>query len=202
MSFAVTHETHPPHRAYMADLQDERTILALYLEGDAGSARQLGAWVEEVVRIGSWKFPDAEGVVQDVMIRLLVAARDRRYRGESSLRTFVHSIAKHACIDAHRRVLLAEKAERLASEEGSWHGDLGDPESARRRSERIERLRHIVDTLSDECRQLWRWVYRDGLTSRDVAGKLGIREGAARVRVHRCLESARRMARVLEEGPA
>lgn len=178
------------------------SLLSLYLQGDPSSERTLRSWVQEVVSFGRWRFSDPEAVVQEVMIRLLVAGRDGRYRGESSLKTFVRSMAKHACIDAHRRAIMISRTESPAVEADSLPAPGGDPESARRRAERVERLRYVVETLSDDCRRLWRWVYQEGLSSRQVAERLGIGEGAVRARVHRCLNQARRIARESTEGTA
>lgn len=180
----------------MSPASQDGKLLSLFLEGDPQSERTVRRWAQEVVAQGRWRFDDLEGVVQDVMIRLLVAGREGRYRGDARLRTFVRSVAKHACIDAHRRALLKSRTENPQPEADSLPSRSDGPESIRRFQDRIDRLRYVVEKLSDECRRLWRWVYQENLSSRQVAERLGIREGAVRARVHRCLNQARRIAGV------
>lgn len=181
---------------------DGSSLLVRYTRGDEESERALRSWVEEVVSFGRWRFDDPEAVIQDVMIRLLLIAREGRYRSESNPRTFVRSVAKNTCIDAHRRAILVSRTESPPLEEDPPANPGEDPESILRERERVERLRYVIEMLSEECRRLWRWIYQEGLSSRAVSEKLGIAEGAVRGRVHRCLNQARRIARTYLEGAA
>ena len=174
-----------------------------FLAGDDETLRRVRSWIETVVHFQSWRFADPEGVIQEVHLKLLDIVRSRRFRGASSFKTFVGAVARNTCIDVYRVELLRHRREEQLQPAAAEPVTRGNPESAHVRRERRELARYVVQRLSENCRRLWHWVYRDGLSAREIAAKLGITPGNVRVRVHRCLQEARAIVGdYLDGGPS
>jgi RNA polymerase sigma factor (sigma-70 family) len=170
-------------------------LLGRLVEGEPGALGTVREWVEAVVLQRSWRLSDPEGAVQEVLRRLLVIGRERSFDGQSSLRTFVVSVARYTCIDARRRERFRSSFESAMPERYDAPGAASDPQRDVERRERLEHLRYIHQRMPEDCRKLWSLVYGEGLPSPEVARRLGITDVNARVRIHRCLEKARELGR-------
>lgn len=180
--------------------KNDQQIARAFADGDADVLHTVRQWIERIVRYRSWRFADPEDVAQEVVLRLMKLVRAGRFRGESKFHTFVHSVTTHACIDAYRK-----QKRRLAREQPEEDPDRnpggGDPARRLDEEERFRTLAYLYQRLSDECRLLWRMVYVEHHSAARVARELGISENATRVRVHRCLERARKLAASMTSGP-
>lgn len=176
-------------------------ILAGFLRGEPRAVHHVQGWIDGVVYLGRWNFEDPESVTQEVLLKLLRIGERGGFRGRSTFKTFVFSVAKHTCVDIYRR-------ERLRGDHRVHAGDVEgravdrDPQDALERRERLELVRYIFQRLPEECRRLWRWTYREGLSATEIGARLEISPGNARVRVHRCLERARSLGRIFAGGIA
>jgi len=164
-----------------------------FLQGNLQDVRRVRGWAEKVVRSGGWGFPDPEGVVQEILLKLVRTLHADGFRMSRRFSTFVFSVAKHTCIDVYRaersRALVA--AGTLAATPSPGPG--ADAERLLSR-ERHEALRYVLQRLPEECRRLWVCVYADKLSTDEVSRRLGISVENVRVRVHRCLQKARSIA--------
>jgi len=180
-------------------LEDAR-IRDRFADGHEDALRHVQGWVEGVVHLGRWSFDDAQGVVQDTMVKLLRVVRSGRFESRSTFKTFVFSVAKHTCIDVYRRERLRRRVESPGPPAFEPADAGADPGAPLLHAEGRELLAYVIQRLPDDCRRLWAWVYADGLAATEVASRLGITPGHARVRVHRCLEKARVIGRAFLEG--
>lgn len=179
---------------------DDDLIRDRFADGHEDALRHVQGWVEGVVHLGRWNFDDAQGVVQDTLVKILRVVRSGRFESRSTFKTFVFSVAKHTCIDVYRHERLRRRVESPGPPVVEPADDGADPGAPMRHAEGRELLSYVIQRLPDECRRLWGWVYADGLAAADVASRLGISPGHARVRVHRCLEKARSIGRAFIEG--
>jgi RNA polymerase sigma-70 factor (ECF subfamily) len=161
------------------------------LSGRAAALATLREWVEGLVFGGRWRLPDPEGAVQEVVTKLFWLAREDRVQEGTDFRSFVLTVARHTCTDLYRRERLRGGIEAPESPAEPPDRRAESPEERLERAERREILRYIVQGLDEGCRQLWSWIYRDGLSQGEIAERLGITPGNLRVRVHRCLKRAR-----------
>lgn len=137
----------------------------------------------------------AEDLVHEVFLTLPRAAR--RFRGESSLRTFLLSIAvnhaRHFVRAAARR---RAAGERLALEP---HAAPTSPDHALQRRHLARRLSSALDTLSLAHRVAFVLCVVEERPSAEVSSILGIPEGTVRTRLHHAKKKLRdHLAR--EEG--
>jgi RNA polymerase sigma-70 factor (ECF subfamily) len=122
----------------------------------------------------------AEDLVHEVFVSLPRAARN--YRFESSLRTFLISIAvnharHHVRAATRRRAAMG----RLAQEP---EGNVADPEQLQRRKELATLLTRALDKLPLEQRVTFVLCEVEDRTSREVAEITGVPEGTVRTRLH------------------
>jgi RNA polymerase sigma-70 factor, ECF subfamily len=164
---------------------DDASLIAGYLAGDGESHRQVDRWIDEVLRsrtlaLGS----DREDAAQEARRRLLVAFRDGRFEGRSSLRTYVWRVAQSAGID-HLRAR-ARRPARPLDEAPEPVAEHGGPEAPLEQEERRRLFARVLDALGEECRRLWAMAVFEELPYAAIAARLGITEGNVKVRALRC----------------
>jgi RNA polymerase sigma-70 factor (ECF subfamily) len=136
---------------------------------------------------------EAEDVAQEVFLRV-----DRGlegFRGESSIGTWIYSIARNAALDRLRsRPAWLESAHQLQT-----HGSDEDPENVMSQipdqqvslerhligKEMSECIRGRVDTLPESYRRVLILSELVGMTNAEIASALGVSEGAVKIRLHR-----------------
>lgn len=126
----------------------------------------------------------SEDLVQEVFVTLPVAVR--RYRGESSLKTFLLSIAvnharHHVRAAARRRRAMEKLAEHNIVEEASARSD--DPEQLARRKHLAEVLERALDELPLDQRIAFVLCEVEERPSPEVANIVGAPEATVRTRL-------------------
>lgn len=138
----------------------------------------------------------AEDLVHDVFVTLPSAIR--RFRGESSLRTFLISIAvnhsRHHIRAATRRRSAMERLGREPSRMGT------DPESDARRRELASSLTRAMDALPLDQRVAFVLCEVEDRTSREVSEITGVPEATIRTRLFHAKRKLR--AALDQEGVA
>lgn len=170
-------------------LAGDRELIHRLLAGDAAAVELIAGWSALAARpYRAQLAPDWEDVVQEVQIELLELLRDGRFRGDSSLRSFVWRVTSHTCLDRLR----ARRRRPTASLDGVADALASDQESpadaAARRSENALLWRALGE-VPPACRELLGWVVA-GHSYREMSERSGIAEGTLRVRVLRCRQKA------------
>jgi RNA polymerase sigma-70 factor (ECF subfamily) len=137
-------------------------------------------------------------VLQDVRLEVTRLLGEGKFRGESSLRTYLWRVVSHTCLDQIRSQGKWQWAdlEVLEQEDGRAAGPprpaVDDP---------VERdlLLRVLDRASQECRGLWKMLVL-GFSYREMSLRLEVAEGTLRVRVLRCRERAVALRDELLEG--
>ncbi len=171
--------------------EEIRAVFEGFAREDGQAVETVAGWVRAVVFGGSWRFRDAEGLCQDVLLELLLLVRRGGVLDPGAFQKLVQTVAKRRAVDAwHRgRRLREEDADELAD-----RGPVDPRPSAEERiatRQRLETLRYLIQRLPEHCRELWRLVYVERRRAAEVGEMLGLSAGNVRVRVHRCLEKAR-----------
>lgn len=174
----------------VASTTDERTDLDLVARWKAGEQRAATLLVERhaaavsrfVASIGSRA--EAEEVVQDTFVRAFASIDG--FRGESSLRTWLFTIARRLVIDrrrsARRRGEQVEVQEAdVATEYDALDGVLADETRAR--------LRQAMAALTPTQREVFVLRVSEGLSYREIAEAVDTTEGAARVHYHNAMRA-------------
>jgi len=137
---------------------------------------------------------DAGDVAQESLISMARSVRD--FRGDSSVSSWLYTIARRFCIKKRRRSKFAPAREESLDTPGTGAGQhLADPrpnpEQAATNRELATALTHAIDALEPSQREVL--VLRDveGLSALEVARILGLSVEAVKSRLHRARVAVR-----------
>ena len=186
------------HVAGSSDPRTDEDLLAAARQGDPGALEALILRYQARVYRFSVKMcrdsQDAGDVVQESL--LAMARSVREFRGDSSVSTWLYTIARSFCIKRRRRSKFAPaREESLEALGGERLPDLSDPapdpeqQAAGREIEAA--LSAAIDSLDVAQREVL--VLRDieGLSAPEVAKVLGLSVQAVKSRLHRARLAAR-----------
>jgi RNA polymerase sigma-70 factor (ECF subfamily) len=169
---------------------DQPTDLDLVARWKAGEQRAATLLVERhasalsrfVASIGARA--EADEVVQDTFVRAF-ASLDA-FRGESTLRTWLFTIARRLVLDRRRSV--RRRGEQVEIQEGdvATEYDALDGVVA---DETQERLRRAMARLTPTQREVFVLRVSEGMSYREIADAVDTTEGAARVHYHNALRA-------------
>lgn len=128
----------------------------------------------------------AEEVLQDVMLAAWEHAAT--FRGESKVRTWLLTIARHRAINAQRRVL----PNFVPLEESASSADTTPLEKVERKT-RQQRLQAAIQELPPFHQEILVLVFYHQLSGQEVADVLGVSLGTVKSRLHRAKEMLRRV---------
>lgn len=175
-------------------------LIAGYVGGESFALHTVDRWIEVVLRrdyhslAGEW-----DDLRQEVRTRVFHNLSRGAFRGDSDLRTYIHQITKNVCVDQLRgrqknnRALAAIPVPESPSA----------PEVSQQHVSR-NLLERMLRDLSARDQKLLYLVHVECLSYAEVAGKLGISEGAVKLRMFRCrrriLKRQRRLLRLTNGG--
>lgn len=165
-------------------MEDSDRIRGL-LAGEARVLAEVGRWVRAAA--SSYRdLCDGEDLEQEMLMALLESLRAGRFRGDSSLRTYVHRQVHYTCIDrlraAKTRPMVTLEGLDLPSAEPSPLGRLA-------RREAVAIALRVLAQVPAECRDLWRGILA-GESYGEMSRRSGVSEGTLRVRALRCRRRA------------
>ena len=155
---------------------DERAATALVARHAAALARFVGGLGER---------SEAEELVQDTFVRAFQALDG--FRAESSLRTWLFTIARRLVLDRRRA-----GARRRAREVDDPDADVATEHTALDAvvaDETEGRLRHALARLTPMQREVFTLRVTEGRSYRDIAAIAGTTEGSARVHYHNAVRA-------------
>lgn len=128
---------------------------------------------------------DRRDLQQEIMAQLWQAVRRPGFDAGERFRGFVEVVASRRCVDWYRaRKPIVELKPDLVDKKA-------DAASGARRAERRRLVHEVVAGLPEACRDLIALRFRQELSYREIAARLGASEGTIRVRLHRCIGKAR-----------
>lgn len=129
---------------------------------------------------------DVDELVQDTFVRAFGSIDS--FRGESSLRTWLFTIARRLLLDRRRAQKRRPESVDVQEHDVATEVDALDHVVA---DETQLRLRDAVERLTPTQRQVFTLRVADGMSYRDIAEAVGTTEGAARVHYHNALRSVK-----------
>jgi RNA polymerase sigma-70 factor (ECF subfamily) len=127
----------------------------------------------------------AEEVLQDVMLAAWEHAA--AFRGESKVRTWLLTIARHRAINAQRRIT----PDWVELDETTFSADTSPVEAAERKSQR-QMLQDAIQQLPPFHQEILVLIFYQQLSGPEVAEVLGVTVGTVKSRLHRAKEMLRR----------
>lgn len=135
---------------------------------------------------------EAEDLAQSVMLRISEALP--RFRGESSLSTWIYRIATNAALDALRREAgspVAESVVDLDEDDAALGGQAPSAETAANREEMNACVRGYIERLPENYRIVIALSELEGFTNDEIARILGTTIDTVKIRLHRARERLR-----------
>ena len=173
---------------------DDKEMVSRFLRGDADAVSTVDRWISSAAWPYQRRLADHwDDVLQDVRLEVTRLLGQGKFRGESSLRTYLWRVVSHTCLD-QIRVLSKWKfvdLESLEQPEGPARpaGPAGPQHTVSSRQENKDLLLRVLERVPADCRDMWRMIVA-GFSYREMSLRLGVAEGTLRVRVLRCRERA------------
>lgn len=164
----------------------DRELVARFLAGDELVIELFRSWVRSQLRPLAGRSVNAEDIEQEVLLDLLEALEEGRFRGESQLETYVRTFSRFKCID---RLRTRGRRSFVAIEDVDLRDAEPSPFERVARAQDHEMAHRVLERLPANCRELWSMVHA-GLSYTEISCRLSISEGTLRVRVYRCRRRA------------
>jgi RNA polymerase sigma factor (sigma-70 family) len=162
-----------------------REEIGAFLRGERWAVDKMATWARAVAAHEAWGFESPDDIVQATLLALVQNFRRNAFTG-GNLRAYVRRIAKNMCVTSYRKTL--SRGEHVALETVS-------PAIVTSGAgvERQATLARIMEHMGEECRRIVTLAYVHGYSRSEIGDLLGISVEAARVRLFRCIQSARLM---------
>ena len=190
-----------------AESRTDDDLLTAARQGDAAALEALLVrYQPHLYRFGLMmcgNFEDASDVAQESLVSMARSLRD--FRGDSSVSSWLFTIARRFCIKKRRRSKFAPAREE-SLDAGADAASLADPaptpEQSASNRELAAALTHAIDGLDPSQREVL--VLRDveGLSAPEVARVLGVSVDAVKSRLHRARVAVRQQLVPILGGPA
>jgi len=131
---------------------------------------------------------DVEDIVQDTFVRAFGSIDG--FRGDSSLRTWLFTIARRLVLDQRRS--RHRQGEEVAVREGDVRTEF-DPLDAVVADETERRMRDAVARLTPTQREVFVLRVGEGMSYKEIADTVGTTEGAARVHYHNAMRAIKEL---------
>lgn len=157
-------------------------LIADILRGDARAERQLyDAHVNRIYRL-AWRMSGDENLARDFTQDTFVRAFDKLadFRGDSSLATWLHSIATSVILNGLKKV------KRIHGREIGGDELLEVTSTTRHAEPDLKvRLQKAIDALATGYRTVFVMHDVEGYTHEEIASALGIQVGTSKAQLHR-----------------
>jgi RNA polymerase sigma factor (sigma-70 family) len=185
------------------DEAGDDAIIEGYLAGDAAAVARVDGWLERAASSFRRRLRNHfDDVLQDVRLEVIRLLRDGKFRGDSSLKTYLWRVTSHTCLD---RLRAGKRWNYVELDPATVNGEMAA--AFERPPEKVwsaerDLLLRVLAEMGEDCRRLWRMLV-DGFSYREMSEETGASEGALRVRVLRCRRKALEVReRLLAEGNA
>jgi RNA polymerase sigma-70 factor (ECF subfamily) len=175
----------------------DQEVVARFLRGESDAVGTVDDWISRA----AWPYQRRLGnrwddVLQDVRLEVTRLLTQGKFRGESSLKTYLWRVVSHTCLDQIRSQGKWQWADLETLDQGEEPVAAAQPLPSSREDKDL--LLRVLARSSQDCRELWRMVVA-GLSYREMSQRLGVAEGTLRVRVLRCREKAMALRQELAE---
>ncbi|MEM6455871.1 MAG: sigma-70 family RNA polymerase sigma factor [Acidobacteriota bacterium] len=180
---------------------DDAALACAYLAGHAGAWATVDGWITGAVRSYAQRLGnDWEDVCQEARLDVHRLLETKQFRGTSSLRTYVWSVATHRAIDLLRR-RQRRPALELDGLLDTWHDQLGALRAPTPRYGDRHLIEKVLRALPAKGRRLLMYLAA-GHSYRELSALFDTSEGALRVQARRSRQRALEIRARLLSRPA
>lgn len=169
-----------------------------YLEGSRETHHLVDEWIDAALGADFHSLrSDWEDIRQEVRVRLYRNLSRGVFDGRSSLRTYVHRMARNVAIDCSRRAYRQRETSGVDNLPGRM---TVEPRPGPEGVDSRDLLEKILQPLDAEDRLIIGLVYVERCTAEEVAARLRMPVGTVKSRVSRLREKILRRRRQLRAG--
>ncbi len=173
----------------------QRQQIAELLAGDADTIAEVRRWIRGASSPYRRNLAaDLEDLEQQVMLDLLSLLREHRFRGESSLATYVRRMVHYQCLN---RLRDGRRRQWVPVEEENLEADSPSPFERVSGRANLDLILKVLAQVPEACRELWRMIH-EGFSYGDMSERLGVSSGALRIKVMRCRKKAEKLREKME----
>ncbi len=171
---------------------EETALIFKIKEGDKNLFRQVvdshGGMIFSVLYRMTGSREDAEDLAQETFVKAYFSLG--QFRGDSSISTWLYSIAYRLAVSSLRKKKLTVNREKFSEEELRQSASLlesgEDTEMKELREKQYEALEKAVAELEPQDRFLIAAFYEQGRSIADLAGITGLTPANVKVKLYRC----------------
>ncbi len=135
---------------------------------------------------------DAEDIFQEVLVNFLGLVQQDKFRGESSVKTFLFSMTKHTWLNELKKRGRTEVRE-LRYEKGSDQ-QVTDVSQVIAEREARKQVMYVVEQLGDACKKILVMFYYENLSMKEMLARLDYEnEQVVRNKKYKCLKQLEQM---------
>jgi len=133
------------------------------------------------------QFIDPEDILQESLLRAFASLKGFQWHDDASFFRWIVGIANHVILKAARRAKRPLKIDSQA--DGTAEGT--SPSQGVRQQERFQRLQRALESLDPDHREVIRLARFEGLSLKEIAGRMGRTPGAVAQLLARALRKLR-----------
>ena len=183
----------------MAEERSDAETIAGFLRDEPLAVSSVNAMIERAARPFRRRLASQwDDLLQDLRLEVLRLFQDGRFHGKSTLKTYLWQVVGHTCLDRIRAVRRWRWTD-LEEADSEDVPRVGRAEHLPAWSPARDLLLRVLERMPQACRQIWKMVLA-GLSYQEMSLRVGVSEGALRVRALRCRQQASRVrAELLED---
>lgn len=180
--------------------QELQALVPAAVTGDRGALQRILEIIHPLVlryvraRISTGRIPGAEDIAQEACLAVVHSIERYTDRGRPFM-AYVYGVVSHKAADA-RRMYVRDQSHPTEEIPDSVSGE-ANPEEEALVKDGSNRVRELLDSLSERSREIITLRVLVGLSAEETAEMVGSTPGAVRVAQHRALVSLRK---AVEEG--
>jgi RNA polymerase sigma factor (sigma-70 family) len=130
---------------------------------------------------------DAKDIVQEVIVSFIEIIRNNKFRGESSIKTFLHVMTRNTWLNELKKRGRSEKRDKVF-EQVRLQDDAAVTESIENRESKQQLLK-VFETLGTTCKRILTLFYYENLSMKEIVHQTEYdNEQVVRNKKHKCLK--------------
>lgn len=186
------------------DYSDQEIITALKTDRDTDSAvgfiyRNYYGSLENYVLNNNGSKDDAADLIQETLVTFIDIVRQNKFRGESSVKSFLYSVTRNLWLSEMRKRKSAGNRNRIF-EKGK---DIEEQSTVQElvKKEYQKTILDLFEKLGEKCKQLLLFVYYEDLSMKEIAVKMPEYENeqVLRNKKYKCMKTLEQMIQENQE---
>ncbi|MFT4016712.1 sigma-70 family RNA polymerase sigma factor [Terrimonas sp.] len=144
-------------------------------------------YLSSLITNNSGSEQDAQDILQEVMVDFIRVVQSGKFREESSVKTFLHSMTRNCWLNELKKRNSAEKRDKVF-ERNRLQDDNSNETYEQRESKK--KLLEVFNTLGDGCKKILTLFYFESLSMKEIVEQTNYEnEQVVRNKKHKCFKT-------------